>query len=70
LHFEILAEIELEQDSEDFEDKQPGFWVHMIRHAQDNMLELPQMDLRRKSARDSMVAIPMCFVNKKIKHKK
>jgi hypothetical protein len=32
------------------------------------MVELSQMDLLRKSARDGGVGIPMCFVNKKIKY--
>jgi hypothetical protein len=44
--------------------------VDMILYAQDNMVELSQMDWMRKSARDSMVVIPMCFVNKKIKYRK
>jgi hypothetical protein len=40
----------------------------MTLHAQDNMVELSQMDLLSKSARDGRVDIPMCCVNKKIKY--
>jgi hypothetical protein len=64
VHCEVCLELCLEQD---FEGRRLWCWVHRILYAQYSKVEFSQIFLIGKSARKSIVAIPMHLVRKKIK---